>query len=307
MTRLLQRLTIPDLGIDPSKLGDVLAQLTVWDSFVEANRVDADVVGIPSEWRDLAAEYANAFPDDGRWIRKGLGRKPRWWKGGFLIGEAGYATHAITLDRDVFFNDARSDEPSVDTYVHELVHVGQFGDLGVAGFLGTYLKEFLQHWLEGQLSRSDTDPYHDIVHEKHARGVEERFVAWRERKAEAEERKAEVEKAEAAKREAQEQADLEQIRPRPVPTLRGFAIGASVGAGGRNRPDDVKRVAERLEQLGFGAATGDVASVTAAIRRYQGTVLAWRSPDGRVDPGGETLRALSEGRKSLGLRLPERR
>jgi hypothetical protein len=308
MTRLLQRVGVADIAsVDWSKLSDVLSQLTVWDMFVEANRSQAKIVAIPSEWRDLAGEYAGEFPDDGRWIRAGILRKPRWWSGGFLIDEAGYETHAITLDRDVFFNPARRDEPSVDTYVHELVHVGQYGDLGVAGFLGSYLGEYLKHYLEGVVSGDDTKAYHDILHEKHARGIELRFQAWRLKKEEETTKRAE-EKERLEKPYKEAEAEGARRRPGPATTPRRISISGSVGAHADNRPEDVRRVAERLEQLGFlSSGTADLPSVTRAIRTYQESVLAWRSPDGRVDPGGETLRALSEGEKSVGLRLRERR
>ena len=45
--------------------------------------------------------------------------------------QAGDGTHAITLDTAIFFNADMSDEPNVDTYVHELVHVAQYTIEGV--------------------------------------------------------------------------------------------------------------------------------------------------------------------------------
>jgi Domain of unknown function (DUF4157) len=293
MGRILQRAGISDAV---SSLGDGLFEFALWDRFVEINRAQADYADIAPEWRQLAGEYSVAFPEDGKWIGAGVRRRPSFHLGGGLIGRAGAETHAITLDRDVFFNpDARDPrEPSVDTYVHELVHVAQYGILGITGFLGSYLGEYAKHFIEG--GGDDYKAYHDIVHERAASEIEERFKAWRtEREREAASRPrtpAPLEEAQAA------------MRPRPV-ALGRLAISASVGADGTNRPDDVRRIAARLHALGFLASeTADAETVTAAIERYQSDVLGRRSPDGRVDPGGRTLAALSAGRKALGMRLP---
>jgi hypothetical protein len=272
MARLPQRVRVTDF-VQPG-IPDVLFELTLWDQFVALNRSQAEVVGIPSEWRDLAGEYAGEFPEDGRWIKAGVLRKPRFWLGGGLVARAGPETHAITLDRDVFFNPETEGEPHVDTYVHELVHVAQYGDLGVPGFLGTYLAEFLTHLAEGKLTGDDTKAYHDIVHERHAAGIEKRFQTWREKK-EADK------KAEDAKKPRTPSPDEEveaMRRPRPIAATGRIAISASVGANAENRPGDVKRVAARLHALGFlSSATTDVATVTDAIERYQRGVLNWRS------------------------------
>lgn len=72
-------------------------------------------------------------------------------------------------------------------------------------------------------------------------------------------------------------------------------ISASVGAGGVNETSDVIVVAMRLAALGFSEQP-----LEAAIRRYQREVVGLRSPDGRVDPEGRTLRALRSGSGARG-------
>jgi hypothetical protein len=64
-------------------------------------------------------------------------------------------------------------------------------------------------------------------------------------------------------------------------------IGGSVGRGGKNSPLDMAVVRELLRAAGY--ADPDLG---AAIERYQREVAGLRRPDGRVDPGGRTLRAL---------------
>src|SRR3989442_323815 len=65
------------------------------------------------------------------------------------------------------------------------------------------------------------------------------------------------------------------------------AIGGSVGHKGKNDPVDVAIVRGLLNAAGF-----DDPETGAAIERYQREKLGWPSADGRVDPGGKTLRAL---------------
>ncbi len=80
-------------------------------------------------------------------------------------------------------------------------------------------------------------------------------------------------------------------------------ISASVGAGGVNRKDDARTVQDLLN--GVPSAQGGPlthlavdglpwAKTIAAIKRFQQVQLGHKWPDGRVDPGGETLRRLND-------------
>lgn len=80
------------------------------------------------------------------------------------------------------------------------------------------------------------------------------------------------------------------------------SIFGSVGLGGINRSGDVRTVQEllnrRTSRLGLpplrvdGAIGGKTAD---AIRRFQNMVMGLLMPDGRVDPGGRTIQALTHG------------
>jgi hypothetical protein len=79
-----------------------------------------------------------------------------------------------------------------------------------------------------------------------------------------------------------------------------MAITASVGRGGVNARGDVREVQRLLNR--WHAATGQPAlsvdgdagpRTVAAIAAYQAQVLGIARPDGRVDPGGRTWRALA--------------
>ena len=57
----------------------------------------------------------------------------------------------MTLDDCVF---VRSGNWDANTYVHEMVHVGQYGNLGVTGFLAAYFGSsavtIIEHWVRDE-------------------------------------------------------------------------------------------------------------------------------------------------------------
>lgn len=83
----------------------------------------------------------------------------------------------------------------------------------------------------------------------------------------------------------------------------GKTIRFSVGRNGVNRPDDVVAVQhllndniDKLAPLRRLSPDGRCGSLTlAAITEFQRRVAGMSHPDGRVDPGGETLAALNAG------------
>jgi len=68
-------------------------------------------------------------------------------------------------------------------------------------------------------------------------------------------------------------------------------LGGSVGAGGANNPDDVKAVQRALGIADDGQCGG---GTIGAIKAFQKSI-GMANPDGRVDPGGATSRALAGG------------
>ena len=74
-----------------------------------------------------------------------------------------------------------------------------------------------------------------------------------------------------------------------VLTLRG-----SVGQGGDNLPEDVEMVRSLLAEHGLINL-----DVETAIEQFQRSALGMESPDGRVDPGGRTWRALTGSSEGL--------
>ena len=85
--------------------------------------------------------------------------------------------------------------------------------------------------------------------------------------------------------------------PSASPSAGASKSGGSVGQGGQNNPDDVKAVQTALNsKAGAGLAVdGNCGGGTiAAIKAFQKT-LGQANPDGRIDPGGATSRALTGG------------
>ena len=77
-------------------------------------------------------------------------------------------------------------------------------------------------------------------------------------------------------------------------------ISKSVGSGGYNQLEDVMAVQRQINgQMNPPRVWLDVdgkagKKTSAAIRDFQRSVLGFKSPDGRVDPGGKTLMALND-------------
>jgi hypothetical protein len=79
-----------------------------------------------------------------------------------------------------------------------------------------------------------------------------------------------------------------------------MALSASVGRDGQNRPDDVRSVQQMLNKhlpsLGSPGLTVDGkigAQTISAITAFQARVMHAPHPDGRIDPGGATFKALN--------------
>ena len=79
-------------------------------------------------------------------------------------------------------------------------------------------------------------------------------------------------------------------------------ISASVGSGGVNKPADVLTVQKLLNQY-LAAQEEDALAESGvidpdtilAIQAYQADVVGLTGPDGRIDPGGKTWKALDSG------------
>jgi hypothetical protein len=86
-----------------------------------------------------------------------------------------------------------------------------------------------------------------------------------------------------------------------MPAASSVSISASVGRGGTNREDDVRAIQQLLnDHLPSSLAPLDVdgkcgPATIGAIEEIQRRLLNMDPPDGRIDPGGATLRVLNGG------------
>jgi peptidoglycan hydrolase-like protein with peptidoglycan-binding domain len=83
----------------------------------------------------------------------------------------------------------------------------------------------------------------------------------------------------------------------PITITGSGSIGASVGNGGKNKPDDVYLVQSLLNDHGYGLTVDGKCGAKSinAIKKFQKSKLGSKRPDGRVDVGGKTWSALSGG------------
>lgn len=86
-------------------------------------------------------------------------------------------------------------------------------------------------------------------------------------------------------------------KPETPAPAGGNTIHASVGAGGVNDPADAVVVKGLLIKAGYALTTSpDIGPKTIGfIKDYQTKALGWKTPDGLIEPGGGTFKALLAG------------
>ncbi len=140
---------------------------------VAINLAASAAIAIPPRYENRLLAYAADNPADGRWLRIGHARCPRYRSGGPILRLQPHAK-AMTLDRNVFVDGALD----INTYVHEMVHVAQYKILGVGPFLISYFGisglTILARWLRGTaISMMRSSP-----HETQAYDIASRFMSW---------------------------------------------------------------------------------------------------------------------------------
>jgi hypothetical protein len=171
---------IGDIGGVLGPGGDILVDYGVKELFAKvvlANRAVAKPFVVPDRYVEAVKAYAADAPEDGKILLQALKRKPRYYVGGWIL-DIQSGAEAMTLDRDVFCVK----EPTLDTYVHELVHVKQYDDVGPTKFLSNYFGEAGYEVIRALLAREEIDPFSASTYEKEGYALEKRFKAWRESK-----------------------------------------------------------------------------------------------------------------------------
>lgn len=91
------------------------------------------------------------------------------------------------------------------------------------------------------------------------------------------------------------------------PGARKLALSASVGAGGANRASDVKRVRDRMVELGYDFAQGNsINDLIRAIQLFQSVISGSTTirGDGRIDVGFRTQQFLEAANAPQWMRMP---
>jgi hypothetical protein len=143
-------------------------------AFKQACVASASGMSPPSEWVSQLETYLGdpATPSaDADAIRAGWNRSPSYYSGGLVLSLNANAG-AMTLDDCVFVGSGSWDP---NTYVHEMVHVGQYGAYGPEAFLAAYFGssaiEIVRRWAAGE----PTDPMTSSYLETEAYAIGNRF------------------------------------------------------------------------------------------------------------------------------------
>ena len=145
----------------------------VFNSVLASNLAVSTVVPVPGSWLSAVAEYSLANIADGIVLVAALARLPTFHRGGWIMSVVPGAV-AMTLDRRVFDNGSLS----LATCVHELVHVFQYGALGIDGFLTSFFGMSAATIAARWLARKPLRVMKSSPHEVQAYDLEARFKAW---------------------------------------------------------------------------------------------------------------------------------
>jgi hypothetical protein len=150
-----------------------LPLLPVLTAVVAANVAASTAIAIPPRFENRLLAYSASNPADGAILRMGYMRCPRYRNGGPILRLQPHAK-AMTLDKYVFVDGALD----IGTYIHEMVHVAQYGMLGVGPFLGSYFGlsglTILSRWLRG----APINMMRSSPHENQAYDIASRFMRW---------------------------------------------------------------------------------------------------------------------------------
>jgi hypothetical protein len=165
-------------GSDPEQLG-VVGELIdpigpLWTAVVGSNIAVASSISVPASYTAALNSYAAANPDDGAKLTAGLGNNPDYYTGGWIL-DVQTGAKAMTLGSAVFVRG----NLDIDTYVHEMVHVNQYGVLGPTGFLVSYFGLSALEIGRRLAKHLPLDPMSSSPQESDAYAIQGRFVSWR--------------------------------------------------------------------------------------------------------------------------------
>ena len=158
-------LAAPGLGFSPVE--------SIFDAVVASNKLVASPIKIDEYYLKKLIEYSGDNLLDGAVLMGGLLRLPTYYDGGWILDIQKGAT-AMTLNTSVFVSGSLS----IKTYVHEMVHVWQYGQLGVPAFLASYFGLSALTIVKRMINQESLEMMRSSPHEEQAYNLADRFSAW---------------------------------------------------------------------------------------------------------------------------------
>ena len=155
-------------------LGDIGLGLDGWALAEQAVQASATKHDISQIYVEDLKRYAEAAPDDGKILLSALGQQPKHFKGGALLAAQKDAA-AITFGKSIFYKD----DPTMATFIHEMVHIHQYKTLGREAFLLSYFGLSLATIIKRALKGEPIEAMKSSPHEEQAYALENRFKKWR--------------------------------------------------------------------------------------------------------------------------------
>lgn len=173
--RSLQRWGLTEMIKDLVVHQDPWRQLRkLFAKVVEKSRDTSTPFSVPLEFENELLDFVSEGLAEDRLLLEALKRQPRFHSGGYILMFQPQA-EAMTLDRDVFVEGPLS----AATYVHEMVHVAQYGRLGPLRFLTLFFGETAAKIAWHFLHDLPFDPFKLSALERQAYAIQERFERWR--------------------------------------------------------------------------------------------------------------------------------
>ena len=145
-----------------------------WALAEQAVRASADKTTISSIYVEDLKRYADAHPDDGKILLGALSQDPSHYKGGALLAAQGDA-EAITFGNSIFYKG----DPAMATFIHEMVHINQYKELGREAFLLSYFGLSLATIIKRAINGEPINAMRSSPHEEQAYELAKRFKKWR--------------------------------------------------------------------------------------------------------------------------------
>ncbi len=163
-----------DQGAELASLGGLVDPIAMlFAKVVASNVAAASPITVPPRYETLLKAYATANSADGAVLSTGLARGPVYYAGGWIL-DIQKAAKAMTLDTSVFVRG----ELNLKTYIHEMVHVNQYGSLGPTAFLAGYFGLSAAEIAKRLAMRLPIDPMKASPYEQQAYALEDRFMDW---------------------------------------------------------------------------------------------------------------------------------